>query len=91
LDPGSTPGSSTFARRSLGVGELRAPALWLQRQRADAIFNKIDGDIRIKDDTILVTCYDAPKDMTLDNYYQGLPEKLIKEGVNPRIPWLYFF
>jgi len=23
------------------------------------------------------------------NYYQGLPAKLISEGINPKVPWLY--
>ena len=54
-----------------------------------AIFSKIDGDIRVKDDTIIVTCYNAPEELNLNQHYQGLPEKLLSEGIDPKIPWLY--
>jgi hypothetical protein len=27
----------------------------------------------------------------LESHYEHLPEKLTREGVNPRIPWLYNF
>ena len=58
---------------------------------AAAIFNSIDGDIRVKDDTIIVTCYNLPKELDLHLNYQNLPNKLSAEGINPRIPWLYGF
>jgi hypothetical protein len=56
---------------------------------ADAVFAKINGDIRVKDDTIIITCYNAPKELNLHNHYQSLPAKLISEGINPKVPWLY--
>lgn len=62
---------------------------WNSTHLSEAIFTKIDGDIRVKDDTIIVTCYNAPKELNLQSNYQGLPEKLISEGINPKIPWLY--
>ena len=62
---------------------------WNSTHLADAVFTKIDGDIRVKDDTIIITCYNAPKELNLHNHYQGLPNKLISEGVNPKVPWLY--
>lgn len=62
---------------------------WNSTHLADALFAKMDGDIRVKDDTIFVTCYNAPKELNLQNYYQGLPDKLKHEGINPKIPWLY--
>ena len=64
---------------------------WKSTHLADAVFSKIDGDIRVKEDTIIVTCYNAPKELNLQQNYQGLPEKLISEGINPKIPWLYDF
>ena len=62
---------------------------WNSTHLADAVFTKIDGDIRVKDDTIIVTCYNAPEELNLQNNYQGLPAKLISEGINPKMPWLY--
>ena len=62
---------------------------WNSTHLADAVFAKIDGDIRVKDDTIIITCYNAPKELNLQNHYQSLPAKLISEGINPKVPWLY--
>jgi hypothetical protein len=64
---------------------------WNSTHLADAVFTKMDGDIRVKDDTIIVTCYNAPKELKLQNNYQGLPQKLTAEGINPKVPWLYNF
>jgi hypothetical protein len=64
---------------------------WNAIHLSDAIFNKIDGDIRVKEDTIIVTCYNAPKELKLQDNYQNLPEKLLAQGINPRVPWLYDF
>ena len=62
---------------------------WNSTHLAEAVFAKIDGDIRVKDDTIIITCYNAPKELNLHNHYQSLPTKLISEGINPKVPWLY--
>jgi hypothetical protein len=62
---------------------------WNSTHLADAVFSKMDGDIRVLDDTIIVTCYNAPKELNLQNNYQGLPAKLVAEGFNPKMPWLY--
>jgi hypothetical protein len=64
---------------------------WNATHLADAVLGKIDGDIRVKDDTIIVTCYDAPKELNLHENYSDLPARLMSEGINPNIPWLYNF
>lgn len=64
---------------------------WNATHLAEAIFNKFDGDISVKDDTIIVTCYNVPEELKLQQHYQNLPEKLISEGIDPRVPWLYDF
>jgi len=64
---------------------------WNSKHLADAVLSKMDGDIKVKNDTIIVTCYNAPKELNLQNNYQDLPSKLIAEGIDPRIPWLYNF
>ena len=33
--------------------------------------------------------YNAPNSDRLAAYYKDLPEKLEKEGIDPRVPWLY--
>lgn len=64
---------------------------WDSIHLSDAIFNRIDGDIRVKEDTIIISCYNAPKEFNLQHNYQNLPAKLVSEGINPKVPWLYDF
>lgn len=64
---------------------------WNALHLSDAILNNIDGDLRIKDDTIIVTCYNAPKKLNLQENYQNLPQKLASQGINPKAPWLFDF
>ena len=64
-------------------------ASWDAKHLAQAILNGIDGDIRVWDDTIVVTFYNAPEVAHLRDHYEDLPNKLSREGVDPRIPWLY--
>ena len=62
---------------------------WNSTHLAEAVFTKMDGDIRVKDNTIIVTCYNVPKELNLHNQYQDLPARLIAHGIDPRMPWLY--
>jgi hypothetical protein len=64
---------------------------WNAVHLADAIFSKFDGAISVKNDTIIVTCYNVPEELKLQQHYQNLPKKLISEGINPKVPWLYDF
>jgi hypothetical protein len=64
---------------------------WNATHLSEALLQKIDGDIRVKGDTIVVTCYGAPEEFNLNQHYENLPDKLIKEGIDPRIPWMYNF
>jgi hypothetical protein len=58
---------------------------------ARAVFGGLEGDVRVHEDTILVTYYNAPNAELLRHHYEGLPQKLEAEGVNPHVPWLYNF
>jgi hypothetical protein len=62
---------------------------WDSRHFASAFFRGIDGDIRVANDTILVTLYNAPKAEILKTHYENLPRILDHENVDPRIPWLF--
>ena len=64
---------------------------WNAVHLSDALFNKIDGDIRVVNDTIIVTCYNLPKELNLEAHYKNLPQKLMAEGIDPKVPWLYNF
>jgi hypothetical protein len=56
---------------------------------ATALFQGLDGDLRVRDDTLLVTYYNAPGASQLQAHFSGLPQKLRLENVDPHIPWLY--
>lgn len=64
---------------------------WTAKSLADNLFRGMDGDIKVVDDTILVTVYNAPKNLNLEQHYKNLPAKLMAENVDPHIPWLFGF
>lgn len=64
---------------------------WNAQHLATAIFQGLDGDVRVVDDTIVVTYYNPPDPDRLRQHYENLPQKLQAENVSPRIPWLYDF
>ncbi|MHC4093613.1 MAG: hypothetical protein ACYSVY_25635, partial [Planctomycetota bacterium] len=69
---------------------LGAPyGTWDASHLAREVLRGLDGDIRVGDNTILVTFYNAPNAERLQKHYQHLPAKLAQEHVDPRIPWLY--
>ena len=51
------------------------------------------GDVRVNSRGygILVTSYNAPNQELLRAHYQGFPDKLAAEHIDPRVPWLYGF
>jgi hypothetical protein len=50
-------------------------------------FGSLEGDLRVKNDTIVVTYSNAP----YQQQYENLPDKLQPEGIEPTLPWLYGF
>lgn len=62
---------------------------WTAKTLADNIFHGIDGDLRVIDDTIVVTLYNVSEELNLKRHYENLPYILETEGVDPRVPWLY--
>ena len=64
---------------------------WEASHLARNLLGGLDGDLRVRGDTILVTFYNAPNAQRLRQHYENLPEKLRDENVDPRIPWLYNF
>jgi len=62
---------------------------WDAKHLAKDFFHGLEGDVRVNKDTITVTYYNAPNVELLREHYTDLPDKLEKEGVNPKVPWLY--
>lgn len=78
-----------------GIYQLRqnlssAYRSWNAEHLAREILGWSDGDIRVKDDTIVVTFYGSHNHID-PSRYENLPGILQAEGVDPRIPWLYNF
>jgi len=65
--------------------------IWDASHLAKDLLAGLDGDVRVRGDTIVVTYYNAPDAERLRSEYEDLPSRLESEGVNPRIPWLYNF
>lgn len=80
-------GACHMLRKRIGspINQWDAPHL------AKSFFKGLEGDIRVKRDTIVVTYYNAPNSDLLKEEYQGMPERLSSEGIDPQIPWLYNF
>ncbi len=62
------------------------PVTWPSRSSAG-----LEGDLRVCDDTIVVTYYNAPDAGQLRQHYEGLPDRLQSEHIDPHVPWLYGF
>lgn len=62
---------------------------WTAAHIAQQVLTNMEGDIRVKDDTIIVTYYRDHEDLNLKNNFENMPQRLQSEGVDPRIPWLF--
>ena len=62
---------------------------WDANHLAKDLFFRIDGDVRVTHDTIIVTYYNAPNTELLRRHYENLPEKLAVDSISPEVPWLY--
>ena len=64
---------------------------WDADHLAKDFFRGLDGDVRVDEDTIIVTYYNAPNESQLREHYENLPHKLREESIDPHVPWLYGF
>jgi hypothetical protein len=64
-------------------------AEWDAPRLARKLLQGLEGDVRVARDTIIVTYYNAPNAHLLRTQYEGLPDKLVHQRIDPRIPWLY--
>jgi hypothetical protein len=66
-------------------------ATWDAEHLANDFFRGLDGDIRVWGDRIIVTYYNAPHAARYRRQFEHMPERLTREGIDPKIPWLYDF
>ena len=64
---------------------------WDAAHLARSLLAGLEGDVRIRDDTVVVTYYNAPNAERLRAHYEQLPDRLEREHLSPQIPWLYGF
>jgi hypothetical protein len=64
-------------------------AQWDAQHLSQGFLRALEGDIRVKRDTIIVTYYNAPNADMMRTQYENLPDRLAAEGIQPTIPWLY--
>jgi hypothetical protein len=64
---------------------------WDATHLARNLFDGLEGDIRVAQDTIVATLYNAPNAELLRGHYENLPNQLRRQGIDPHIPWLYNF
>lgn len=62
---------------------------WTAAHTASQVLTNMEGDIRVKNDTIIVTYYRDHEELNLKNNFENMPQRLQSEGVNPKIPWLF--
>ena len=90
------------ARLTLALAAQAGPRQWRQRlgepqqhgasgHWGEHLFPGLDGDVRVVDDTIVVTFYNAPNPQRLRQHYEHLPAQPRRQRVDPRAPWLYDF
>lgn len=62
---------------------------WNAKHFASEVLRGLDGDVRVCEDTIVVTFYGARQLARSRSAFEHLPQRLAAEGVDPRMPWLY--
>ena len=62
---------------------------WTADHLASQVLTNMEGDVRVKDDKIIITYYRDHEALNLKSKYGNISERLVSEGVDPRIPWLY--
>lgn len=64
---------------------------WTAEHTAQQVLTNMEGDIRVENDTIIITYYRDHEKLNLRKNFENLPQKLEAEGVSPKIPWLFDF
>jgi len=61
---------------------------WNAAHFATSLLAGLEGDVRVSQNRIVVTYYNAPHSDQLRSHYENLPEQLASQGIDARVPWL---
>lgn len=64
---------------------------WTAQHLAKTVLLGLDASAHISNDTITITCYNVPPSFGLHHHFSNLPQKLLRQGINPNVPWLFDF
>jgi hypothetical protein len=64
-------------------------ALLEESYLAKDLFFRLEGGVRVTDDSIIVTYYNAPNAELIQSHYHNLPQKFAADHIDSRVPWLY--
>jgi hypothetical protein len=62
---------------------------WTAAMLSEKVFTNMEGDIRVKGDTIVITYYKDHEILGLREKYHNISQQLENENISPKIPWLY--
>lgn len=62
---------------------------WTAAHMAQNVLTNMEGSIKVKDDTIIVTFYRDHEKLNLRKHFEHMTARLESEKINPRIPWLF--
>jgi len=64
---------------------------WSASTLAEKVQTNMEGDISIKEDTIVVTYYRDHEPLGLRDHYTNISGQLESKNISPKIPWLFDF
>lgn len=62
---------------------------WTAGMLSEKVLTNMEGDLRVRDDRIIVTYYRDHEDLNLRDRYSNISSILENENVSPKIPWLF--
>jgi hypothetical protein len=62
---------------------------WTAEMLFEKVFTNMEGYIRVKGDTIIITYYKDHKILGLRDKYPNISQQLENENISPKIPWIY--
>jgi hypothetical protein len=62
---------------------------WTAAMLSEKVFTNMEGDIRVRDDKIIITYYKDHEVLGLRDKYHNISQQLENENISPKIPWLY--
>lgn len=62
---------------------------WTAAMLSEKLFTNMEGDIRVRGDSIIVTYYKDHEILGLREKYKNISRQLENENISPKIPWLF--